>query len=96
MKQIPTTWDETRFIEGYPAKYIVLARRHGDKWYLAAINAMEEPLKLKFSFPELSGSTVSAYTDDKKMQPQLKTQKIKEKGEFQLTVQPLGGAVWVK
>ena len=96
MKQIPTTWDETRFIEGYPGKYIVLARRHGDKWYLAAINAMEEPLKLKFSFPELSGSTVSAYTDDKKTQPQLKTQKIKEKGEFQLTVQPFGGAVWVK
>lgn len=27
MKQVPTTWDETRFIDGYPGKYVVLARR---------------------------------------------------------------------
>ncbi len=30
MKAVPTTWDETRFIDGYPGKYVVLARRHGD------------------------------------------------------------------
>ena len=30
MKQVPTTWDETRFIDGYPGRYIVLARRHGN------------------------------------------------------------------
>ena len=29
MKTVPTTWDETRFIDGYPGKYVVLARRHG-------------------------------------------------------------------
>ena len=45
MKQVPVTWDETRFIEGYPGKYIVLARRHGDTWYVAAVNAGSEPLK---------------------------------------------------
>lgn len=28
MKEVPTTWDETRFIDGYPGKYCVLARRH--------------------------------------------------------------------
>ena len=46
MKQIPTTWDETRYIDGYPGKYCVLARRHGDTWYVAGINAGSEPLKL--------------------------------------------------
>lgn len=96
MKQVPTTWDETRFIDGYPGKYVVLARRHGDRWYLAAVNATKEVLKLKLTFPELGGTTVSAYTDDKKMQPQLKEQKVKADGEFQLTLQPQGGAVLVK
>ena len=96
MKQVPTTWDETRFIDGYPGKYVVLARRHGDRWYLAAVNATKEVLKLKLTFPELGGTTVSAYTDDKKMQPQLKEQKVKAGGEFQLTLQPQGGAVLVK
>lgn len=96
MKQVPTTWDETRFIDGYPGKYVVLARRHGDRWYLAAVNATKEVLKLNLTFPELGGTTVSAYTDDKKMQPQLKEQKVKAGGEFQLTLQPQGGAVLVK
>lgn len=96
MKQVPTTWDETRFIDGYPGRYIVLARRHGNTWYIAAANATAEPLKLKLDLPMLAGQEVSLYSDDKKMQPQLKLQKIKADGSLQLTVQPQGGAVIVK
>lgn len=94
--QVPTTWDETRFIDGYPGRYIVLARRHGNTWYIAAANATAEPLKLKLDLPMLAGQEVSLYSDDKKMQPQLKLQKIKTDGSLQLTVQPQGGAVIVK
>lgn len=96
MKQVPTTWDETRFIDGYPGRYIVLARRHGNTWYIAAANATAEPLKLKLDLPMLAGQEVSLYSDDKKMQSQLKLQKIKTDGSLQLTVQPQGGAVIVK
>lgn len=96
MKQVPTTWDETRFIDGYPGRYIVLARRHGNTWYIAAVNATAEPLKLKLDLPVLAGQEVSLYSDDKKMQPQLKLQKIKTDGSLQLTVQPQGGVVIVE
>lgn len=96
MKQVPTTWDETRFIDGYPGRYIVLARRHGNTWYIAAVNATAEPLKLKLDLPVLAGQEVSLYSDDKKMQPQLKLQRIKADGSLQLTVQPQGGAVIVE
>lgn len=97
MKQMPTIWDETRFIDGYPGRYVVLARRHGDVWYVAAVNATAEPLKLKLSLPMLpAGDAVSVYLDDKKLQPQQKEQKIKTDGTLQLTVQPMGGAVIVK
>lgn len=96
MKQVPTTWDETRFIDGYPGRYIVLARHHGNTWYIAAANATVEPLKLKLDLPMLAGQEVSLYSDDKKMQPQLKLQKIKTDGSLQLTVQPQGGAVIVE
>ena len=41
MKEVPTTWDEVRFIDGYPGKYVVLARRKGDKWYVAGVNAQK-------------------------------------------------------
>ena len=46
LKTIPTTWDETRLIDGYPGRYVVLARRHGNQWYVAGLNAQKEPLTL--------------------------------------------------
>ena len=93
MKEVPTEWDETRFVDGYPGKYVVLARRHGDNWYLAAVNATGEPLKLKLDLPMFVGKTVSSYSDDKHMQPQVRQQNVKSDGKFQLTVQPQGGFV---
>lgn len=37
MKEVPTTWDEVRFIDGYPGKYVVMARRHGDNGILQGL-----------------------------------------------------------
>lgn len=93
MKQVPTTWDETRFIDGYPGKYVVLARRHGDSWYLAAVNGSKETIKLKLDLPMFAGKNVSLYSDDKKGEPQLSTLKVKETGKVQLEIRPQGGVV---
>lgn len=96
LKQMPTTWDETRFIDGYPGRYVILARRHADTWYVAAINATKEPLKLNLSLLMLAGQKVSFYGDGKKQQPLLKTQVVKADGMLQFTLLPQGGAVLVK
>jgi len=51
VKTVPTTWDETRFIDGYPGDFVVVARRLGDEWYLGAMadeNARELSLPLDF------------------------------------------------
>ena len=95
MKVVPTTWDETRFIDGYPGKYVVLARRHNDTWYLAAVNAGKETLKLKLDLEMFAGKTVTLYKDDKKGEPQLVPLKVKENGKVQLELLPQGGAVLV-
>ena len=47
LREVPTTWDETRYVDGMPGEYVVLARRNGDKWYVAAVNALEEPVEFK-------------------------------------------------
>lgn len=52
MKAVPTTWDEVRFIDGYPGKYCVMARRHGTTWYICGINAEQSSKKLEI---DLSG-----------------------------------------
>ena len=46
LREVPTTWDETRLLDGFPGKYVVLARRHGLTWYVAALNADGTPLSL--------------------------------------------------
>lgn len=35
---VPTVWDDTRFIDGYPGEFIVMAKRSGDAWFLGAMN----------------------------------------------------------
>ena len=42
LKKLESAWDETRFIDGYPGDYICLARRKGDKWFIAGINSGEK------------------------------------------------------
>ncbi len=51
MKDVPTLWDETRFIDGYPGKYVIIARRSGDKWYIAGVTSDKTPLKEKVFSP---------------------------------------------
>ena len=38
-RQVPTAWDETRFLGGYPGKLVMLARRKGKRWFLGVIAA---------------------------------------------------------
>ena len=97
LKEVPTTWDETVFLDGYPGKYCVLARRHGDRWYIAGINAQKEPLKLKLALPMLrEGDRVAFYSDTKNHEPQLEQKTIQKPDETSVTIQPEGGIVFIK
>ena len=97
MKEVPTTWDEVRFIDGYPGKYIVLARRHGDKWYIAGVNAQKETLKLKVNLPMFSnGEKVRLFSDDKALQGGVKQIEIGKKQELQLAIPCNGGVLITK
>ncbi len=39
MKNVPTTWEDVKFIDGYPGRFIILARKSAGKWYIAGVNA---------------------------------------------------------
>ena len=93
MKQVPTTWDEVKFIDGYPGKYVVMARRHGQDWYVVGINAEPSAKKLTIALPMLAGKTVSYYVDDAKKGSQLTQLKVDKKGTAKVIIQPNGGIV---
>ena len=88
MKEMPTQWDETRFIDGYPGHYVVLARRHADRWYVAALNGTAEPLSLDLSLPMLDGTAFTLYTDGKQ-----KSYNAMKNTKLKLKIDPMSGAL---
>jgi len=93
LRRVPTTWEETRFVEGYPGRYVVLARRHNNAWYVAGLNAETQPRTLTIALPELAGTTLSYYYDDPKDGPQLKQVKADKRGQIKVCLQPNGGII---
>lgn len=92
MKEVPTTWDEVRFLDGYPGKYVVFARRKGNKWYIAGINAQKETQKLKLKLPMITGGTaLKYYSDDEKLNGKVQTIKLKNNSEVEIKIPCNGG-----
>ncbi|WP_148464279.1 glycoside hydrolase family 97 protein [Heminiphilus faecis] len=96
MKNVPTTWDDIKYIDGYPGKYVVIARRHGDKWYVAGVNAMKEPVKLEVRLPMMSaGDKLTLYTDNASLEGSVKDVKLNKKQTVSVTIPCNGGFVAV-
>ena len=94
MKAVPTTWDEVRFIDGYPGKYVILARRCGDKWFVVGINADKEPLKKTITMPMFQKDTqLTVYSDDAQLQGAVKQVKQNKKQQLTVVIPTNGGLV---
>jgi hypothetical protein len=94
LRQLPTTWEETRFIDGYPGKYVVLARKATNgNWYIAGLNAEKTPITLTIDLFGFGDKLSKVLTDNKKGQPQKSALKRDKNGKTKVTIQPNGGLV---
>ncbi len=93
LRDVPTTWDETRFIAGYPGKYVVLARRHADKWYIAGVNATAAPIEVQLT-QGTKGQTIIVYSDNENGEP-VRNEVVIGKKAPKLKMNPRGGFVVV-
>lgn len=93
MREIPTTWDEIRFIDGYPGKYCILARRHGAKWYVAGINGMDKTLNTEIDLPMFKEQNIIKYYDNKDGSSKTEKGKIRKNVRIQFTIEPNGGII---
>jgi len=89
--QLPTTWDETRLLSGYPGHHAVMARRRGNTWYVAGINGTDAQISV--SLPATGGwaqgaGTLFADADPWSIQPL-------DRLPASITLEPRGGFVWV-
>ena len=62
--ELPTVWDETRFVGGYPGESAVLARRSGSTWYVAGINGKDEPQTLATNLRFIGKGRIQMFADD--------------------------------
>ncbi|WP_217902298.1 glycoside hydrolase family 97 catalytic domain-containing protein [Siphonobacter sp. BAB-5385] len=92
LRQLPNQWEDVKFIDGYPGKLCVVARRSGNRWYVAGINgeAKEKELKLDLSF--LSKAKATLITDG---EPMFTQQSVTPSNATVVTVKANGGFVLV-
>ena len=57
MKQVPSVWDDTQFIDGYPGKFVVIARKGDGRWFIAGINGEPAAKTVTLDLRELPTAT---------------------------------------
>lgn len=94
MKKVPTTWDDTKYVAGYPGRYAVVARRNGDTWYVAGVSNLEKPLKLELNLPMFAkGEKVKMINDNKKGEPVETELTVKNPSKVVIILNPSSGFV---
>ena len=65
LSEIPSAWEDTALLAGYPGESAVIARKNAGKWYIAGINGLDEPGSLEFSLEGLGlqGKTFKVFRD---------------------------------
>ena len=103
MSALPTTWDETRLLGGYPGEWVVIARRQGNKWYIAGINGKDTAQTLSFDTSILPKGRYTLFTDKSGYKGELPANNPepwsiktwKGKAPSKMTCQSRGGFVYV-
>ncbi len=99
LRQVPTEWDDTRFLGGTPDTYVAVARRSGDKWYVGILgNSVARTVDVDLSFLPDGNYSVESWADNSKSsgQPTLcdhKTGKLSKKKTITAKLAKAGGFV---
>ncbi|OQP67219.1 alpha-glucosidase [Niastella vici] len=65
LRQLPTNWDDVKFIDGFPGQYIVLARKAGNKWYITGINGTGEEKNLTLNLDGFKAKKATIFLNSK-------------------------------
>lgn len=94
LSEIPVSWDETRFLEGYPGQYVILARKNNGMWYFGGINGTKETIQLDLKLPFIKEGSYLAeiITDGEKDRSFMYYKKpFNNTSNLTLEIKPFGG-----
>jgi hypothetical protein len=93
LQELPRSWDDSRFIDGVPGQYLMLARKAGERWYVAGINAQASAQTFTVDLSFLEGKRGALITDGAS-EREFSQQEISA-GKAVITIKPHGGFVAV-
>ena len=71
LRLVPTVWDDTRFVGGYPGEYVALAKRSGRQWFVGVMNnEQQRTLTIDTSFLPAGSYTLEYWADGKQANTQ--------------------------
>jgi len=94
LRTLPNHWEEVRFIDGYPGKFDIIARKSGEHWYIAAINGEDKERKLQLDLSFLEGKEGKLFTEGKDALS-FNTQSVKASNAVSISLKNNGGFVMV-
>ncbi len=96
LRNVPTVWDDTWFVDGYPGKFAVLCRKKDDVYYLGGINGEMEPKDVTFTLRHLTeGNYILSLIADGEHKEDYKIKELTVNRETPVTLHmlPAGGFV---
>jgi hypothetical protein len=92
MRTLPESWDDIKFIDGFPGKFAVLARKGKDKWYIAGINGTDETKDITINLADFGFNANAALITDGENDRSFE-QDILTEPETSVSIVPHGGFV---
>jgi alpha-glucosidase len=93
MSTLPENWDDVRFIDGFPGKYVVLARKKGNQWFIAGINGENSQRAVTLTVPFAGKASKGTLITDSELANDLTEREIDLSKPFEITMHPHGGFV---
>jgi hypothetical protein len=95
LKEIPGCWDDTKFVDGFPGKFVVIARRSYGTWYVAGINGEETKKNLAYKLPFIKETKSATLITDGKDNRSFNMEKIiyTPNDSFEIKLKGNGGFV---
>ena len=98
LRDVPGVWDDVRFLDGFPGKYVVMARQGDGHWYVSGINAQRTAADLQLDVADLPvRGTATLISDGSGGNLSFRRQTVRLGADkiLRITLQPRGGFVLV-
>ncbi|MNT42295.1 Retaining alpha-galactosidase precursor [compost metagenome] len=94
LQTFPASWQDTKFMDGYPGKFVVMARKAGSKWYIAGINGENSDKLVYLDLSKFNAKEAEIITDAEQGADFI-TGSIDIKSPPPIKMKPFGGFVIV-